>query len=70
MQPQPGFVRRRILVLGTPVWAHSWAHWASFSLRLLRNRHENAITVIAQQDGSFTVTNTRDGFSKTYRPRP
>ena len=29
-----------------------------------------AITVTAQQDGSFTVTNTRNGFSKTYRPRP
>ena len=28
------------------------------------------ITVTAQQDGSFTVTNTRNGFSKTYRPRP
>jgi len=27
------------------------------------------ITVIAQQDGAFTVTNTRNGFSKTYRPR-
>jgi len=29
-----------------------------------------AIKVTAQQDGSFTVTNTRNGFSKTYRPRP
>ena len=28
------------------------------------------IKVTAQQDGSFTVTNTRNGFSKTYRPRP
>ena len=28
------------------------------------------IKVSAQQDGSFTVTNTRNGFSKTYRPRP
>jgi len=28
------------------------------------------IKVAAQQDGSFTVTNTRNGFSKTYRPRP
>jgi hypothetical protein len=27
------------------------------------------IKVAAQQDGSFTVTNTRNGFSKTYRPR-
>jgi hypothetical protein len=27
------------------------------------------IKVSAQQDGSFTVTNTRNGFSKTYRPR-
>jgi hypothetical protein len=27
------------------------------------------ITVTAQQDGTFTVTNTRNGFSKTYRPR-
>jgi competence protein ComEC len=29
-----------------------------------------SITVTAQQDGSFAVTNTRNGFSKTYRPRP
>jgi competence protein ComEC len=28
------------------------------------------IKVSAQQDGTFTVTNTRNGFSKTYRPRP
>jgi competence protein ComEC len=28
-----------------------------------------SITVTAQQDGSFTVTNTRNNFSKTYRPR-
>jgi len=27
------------------------------------------IKVAAQQDGTFTVTNTRNGFSKTYRPR-
>ena len=27
------------------------------------------IKVSAQQDGSFTVTNTRNGFSKNYRPR-
>ena len=27
------------------------------------------VTVSAQQDGTFTVTNTRNGFSKTYRPR-
>src|SRR6476469_5481343 len=26
------------------------------------------LQVSAQQDGSFTVTNTRNGFSKTYRP--
>jgi hypothetical protein len=26
--------------------------------------------VTAQQDGTFTVTNTRNAFSKTYRPRP
>jgi Predicted hydrolase (metallo-beta-lactamase superfamily) len=26
------------------------------------------IKVSAQQDGSFTVTNTRNGFSKTYKP--
>ncbi len=29
-----------------------------------------SITVTAHQDGSFTVTNTRNHFSKTYRPRP
>jgi len=28
------------------------------------------IKVTALQDGTFTVTNTRNGFSKTYRPRP
>jgi beta-lactamase superfamily II metal-dependent hydrolase len=28
------------------------------------------IKVTAQQDGTFTVTNTRNGFSKTYPPRP
>jgi beta-lactamase superfamily II metal-dependent hydrolase len=28
------------------------------------------IKVSAQQDGTFTVTNTRNSFSKTYRPRP
>jgi hypothetical protein len=28
------------------------------------------IKVTAQQDGTFTVSNTRNGFSKTYRPRP
>ena len=27
------------------------------------------IKVSAQQDGTFTVTNARNGFSKTYRPR-
>jgi len=27
------------------------------------------VKVTAQQDGTFTVTNTRTGFSKTYRPR-
>ena len=26
--------------------------------------------VLAQSDGTFTVTNTRNGFSKTYRPGP
>jgi beta-lactamase superfamily II metal-dependent hydrolase len=28
------------------------------------------IAVTALRDGTFTVTNTRNGFSKTYRPRP
>jgi beta-lactamase superfamily II metal-dependent hydrolase len=28
------------------------------------------IKVVAEQDGSFTVTNTRTGFRKTYKPRP
>jgi beta-lactamase superfamily II metal-dependent hydrolase len=28
------------------------------------------IKVSAQQDGAFTVTNTRNSFSKTYKPRP
>jgi beta-lactamase superfamily II metal-dependent hydrolase len=28
------------------------------------------IKVSAEQDGTFTVTNTRNGFSKTYRPKP
>jgi competence protein ComEC len=30
----------------------------------------HVIKVSAQQDGSFTVTNTRSSFSKTYPPRP
>jgi beta-lactamase superfamily II metal-dependent hydrolase len=30
----------------------------------------HVIKVSAQQDGTFTVTNTRNGFSKTYRPKP
>jgi hypothetical protein len=34
--------------------AHSPAYW---------------IKVSAQQDGTFTVTNPRNGFSKTYKPR-
>jgi beta-lactamase superfamily II metal-dependent hydrolase len=37
-----------------PAAAHTPAHW---------------IQVSARQDGSFTVTNTRNGFSKTYAPR-
>jgi len=28
------------------------------------------IKLSAQQDGSFTVTNARNGFSKTYKGRP
>jgi hypothetical protein len=28
------------------------------------------IKVSAHQDGSFTITNTRNGFTKTYKPRP
>ena len=28
------------------------------------------IKVSAQQDGTFTVTNTRNGFSKSYKPKP
>jgi competence protein ComEC len=39
---------------GGPAAAHSPAH---------------VIKVTAQQDGTFTVTNTRNGFSKVYRPR-
>jgi beta-lactamase superfamily II metal-dependent hydrolase len=39
---------------GGPAAAHSPAH---------------VIKVSAQQDGTFTVTNTRNGFSKTYAPR-
>jgi hypothetical protein len=27
-----------------------------------------AITVMVQRDGAFTVTNTRNGFAKTYQP--
>jgi hypothetical protein len=34
--------------------AHSPAYW---------------IKIAAQQDGTFTVLNSRNGFSKTYRPR-
>jgi hypothetical protein len=28
------------------------------------------IKISAQMDGTFTVTNTRNGFSKTYKARP
>jgi hypothetical protein len=28
-----------------------------------------SIKVSAQADGTFTVTNTRNGFSRTYKPR-
>lgn len=30
----------------------------------------NMIKLSAQSDGTFTVTNTRNGFSKTYKPEP
>ena len=33
----------------------------------LHNGPANYFKVTAQQDGTFTVTNTRNGFSKTYR---
>ena len=39
---------------GNAAAAHTPAYW---------------IKVSAQQDGTFTVTNARNGFSKTYRPR-
>jgi hypothetical protein len=39
---------------GNAAAAHTPAYW---------------IKVTAQQDGTFTVTNTRNGFTKTYRPR-
>ena len=39
---------------GNPAAAHTPAYW---------------IKVTAQQDGTFTVTNARNGFTKTYRPR-
>jgi hypothetical protein len=32
------------------------------------NGKSNYIKVTAQQDGTFTVLNTRNNFSKTYRP--
>ena len=32
----------RLIVLGTRVWAHSWAQSAGFSLGLFGNRKENA----------------------------
>ena len=34
----------------------------------VHNGKSNYIKVTAQQDGTFTVTNTRNNFSKTYRP--
>jgi hypothetical protein len=40
--------------LGSGNAAHTPAYW---------------IKVSAQQDGTFTVTNARNGFSKTYKPR-
>jgi hypothetical protein len=39
---------------GNAAAAHTPAYW---------------IKVTAQQDGTFTVTNARNGFTKTYRPR-
>ena len=39
---------------------------------MIANLDESAahyIKISAHRDGSFTVTNTRNGFSKTYRPR-
>jgi competence protein ComEC len=40
---------------GTPLPPHTPAYW---------------IKITAQQDGSFTVSNSRNGFSKTYAARP
>jgi hypothetical protein len=40
---------------GTPLPPHSPAYW---------------IKITAQQDGSFVVSNSRNGFSKTYAARP
>jgi beta-lactamase superfamily II metal-dependent hydrolase len=34
----------------------------------VHNGKSNYFKVVAQQDGTFTVTNTRNNFSKTYRP--
>jgi hypothetical protein len=34
----------------------------------VHNGRSNYFKVTAQQDGTFTVTNTRNNFSKTYRP--
>src|SRR6185312_13858814 len=32
------------------------------------NGKSNYFKIVAQQDGTFTITNTRNNFSKTYRP--
>lgn len=37
---------------------------------LERNDEGRLIKLSAESNGSFTVTNTRSGFSKTYKPRP
>ena len=35
----------------------------------VHNGKSNYFKIVAQQDGTFTVTNMRNNFSKTYRPR-
>ena len=44
--------------------------WHQCSLPAAAHTPAYLIKVSAQADGTFTVTNTRNNFSKTYQPRP
>jgi competence protein ComEC len=41
----------------------------NFNVNLVEKCEAKELTISAHKDGGFTVTNTRNGFSKTYKPR-